>query len=291
MGQEAFFWTILSTLLGGIQLFFQKVVAEEKRPSALNGLFMYSLSGIAAFVILFTFYKLPSAWMLIAAFGLGAGALHGLGNFIRLEALGYIDSVIYFPINKVLGPLLVVFGGVMFYAEQLTAREYIGIALSLTVPLLLISAAEHHRQKDLRRGLIFVVLSTFFTSASVLLTKQGIIYDNDLFFIMGMSQIAGAISSGAILLKQRGATSSAVFHITKRDIELGLIAGVLGFFSWFTLLKALSLGLISLVYVIHAHYILIPIILSVWWYKDHINFRKAIAVVVSFLAITILYSP
>ena len=51
---------------------------------------------------------------------------------------------------------------------------------------------------------------------------------------------------------------------------------------------ALSTGLVSIVYIIQAHYILIPIVLSVWWYRDHINVRKFIAVVVSFFAITLL---
>jgi hypothetical protein len=40
--------------------------------------------------------------------------------------------------------------------------------------------------------------------------------------------------------------------------------------------------------VIHAHYILVPIILSIWWYGEHINTRKVAAVVLSFLAISLL---
>lgn len=285
-----FYWTITATVLAGIQLFFQKVVAQEKRDSAFNGLMMYGVSAIAIYVLLFVHHEFPSEWRIVALFALVGGALHGIGNFVRIEALKYVDSVIYFPINKMLGPLLVVIAGVLVMGDSLTLQQYIGIGLGLTVPLLLLSSAEHHRQNNLRQGLIFVVISTAFTAASVMFTKQATSYGMVVLFVLTMSQTAGAISSVAILVKQKDARRALGAHLDKRDIVLGLIAAIIGFFSAYTLIRALSTGLVSLVYVIHAHYILIPILLSVWWYGDHINLRKVAAIVVSFLAITLLYT-
>ncbi len=285
MDTVTFFWTLAATLLAGIQLFFQKVVAQEKRDSAFNGLMMYSISGVLAAVLLFVGQAVPTEWKLIALFGLLSGATHSLGNFIRIEGLKYIDSVIYFPINKVLGPVLVVFGGVLIFSESLSTQQYIGIVCSLTVPLLLISSIEHLRQNNLRYGIWFVVISTTLTSISILLTKRVIGLDLNVLFLLATTQIAGVVSSGALLVRKKRSLS----HLDRRDVLLGLVAGLLGFASYFALLKALSTGLISIVYVIQAHYILIPIILSVWWYKEHINMRKIIAVAVSFLAIGLLY--
>jgi len=290
MDQTTFYWTIAATVFGGIQLFFQKVVAQEKRDSAFNGLMMYGVSGVAVFIFLFAYYGIPDEWRIIGIFALAGGALHGLGNYIRIEALKYIDSVLYFPLNKVLGPLIVVVCGVVLLGDQLTTQEYVGIGTSFLVPLLLISSAEHQRQNNLRQGMIFVVLSTLFTSASILFTKQAVSYEAAVLFVLGIAQMAGAASSMAILLKQRGIQFANCPALDRRDIYLGLIAAVLGIFSTYTLITALSTGLVSLVYVIHAHYILIPIVLSVWWYKDHINLRKILAIAVSFLAIGLLYS-
>lgn len=290
MDSVTFLWTIAATVLAGIQLFFQKVIAEERRDSAFNGLMMYGVSAIMVFAVLFTHYGIPSEWRIIGVFALAGGALHGLGNYIRIEALKYIDSVLYFPINKVLGPLIVVISGVLLLGDPLTLREYVGIGTSFLVPLLLISSAEHHRQNDLQQGIKFTVLSTLFTATSILFMKQAVSYESAVLFVLGISQIAGAVSSVGILVKQRGTQFSNGAPLDKRDMQLGLIAAVLGVFSAYTLITALSTGLVSLVYVIHAHYILIPIILSVWWYKDHINLRKILAIVVSFLAISLLYS-
>lgn len=289
MDGTTFVWTVVATALGGIQLFFQKVVAEEKRDSAFNGLMMYGISGLMAVAVLFTMYDVPAQWTAIALFGLIAGVSHGIGNFIRIESLKYIDSLIFFPINKILGPLAAVIGGVWLFHDPLTFRAYIGIALSMTVPLLLISSAEHHRQTNLRKGLIFLLISTALTSASLLLTKQGLLYPGSIFFMLVISQVAGSISS-LIILFRRTNPSVILRVLAPRDLHLGLIAGVLGFLSTFTLFNALKTGYVSLVYVIHAHYILIPIILSVWWYKEHINARKVMAVAVSSLAITLLYN-
>lgn len=290
MDQATFVWTLTSTLFAGLALFMQKVVAEERRSSAFNGFVMYGISGVLAAVALFTLRELPSSWVLITLFGLAAGSIHGLGNFIRIESLKYIDSVLYFPLNKILGPLLVVMGGVIVFGDALTTMQYLGIGLSLTVPLLLVSSVEHQRQTNLMLGLKLLLASSILTACSLLLSKQGLLYGSAVLLILCTSQIAGTITSAGILLKQHGAGLSMFNHADRRDIYLGFLSALFNFVSAYGLYQALNTGLVSLVYVIQAHYILIPIILSVWWYKDHINFRKFGAVAVSFLAITMLYS-
>lgn len=283
-----FAWTIAATLFAGVQLFFQKVVAKQGHNSALNGAFMYGLSGIVILVIIILFHEVPEDIRLVALFGLLSGITHAIGNFMRIEALRFIDSVIFFPINKVLGPIIVVIGGVLWFGDSLILREYIGIALSVSVPILLVSAAEHHRQIDLRQGLIFLVVSTLLTSIGILFTKQGLLYDSALLYIMGFGQLFGALTSLILFFKERRVRSMPNFGVTVADIKFGAIAGILSFVSFYALLKAMSLGEISLVYVIHAHYILVPIILSIWWYHEHIDPRKVAAVVLSFFAIGLL---
>lgn len=287
MDSTIFAWTLAATVFGGIQLFISKIVAHERRDSAFNGMMMYGISGAIALTILLV-HPWPTEWLLVGFFGVASGAIHSIGNYVRIESLKYIDSVIYFPINKVLGPLLIVIAGIFWFADSLTLQQYIGIAFSLSVPLLLLSAVEHHRQRNLRLGVIFLITSTVLTSVSVLFAKEGLIRVTDVFFILGISQVAGTLFSASIMLKQKG-MRTMVAHIDRRDVLLGCITGLLGFFSSFTLFEAIGRGYLSLVYVIHAHYILIPIVLSVWWYGEHINVRKMIAIVISCLAIILLY--
>lgn len=290
MDQETFLWTLTSTILAGLALFVQKVVAEERRSSAFNGFLMYGLSGVFAAALLLTVRELPPGWVMIILFGFASGGVHGLGNFIRIESLKYIDSVLYFPLNKMLGPLLVVIGGVLIFSDSLTVTQYIGIGLSMTVPLLLVSSVEHMRQTNLRLGMKLLLWSTVLTASSLLIAKQGLLYGPAVLLMLCTSQIAGTVASAGVLIKQHGAGRAMFNHADRRDVQLGVLSALFGFTSAYCLYEALSTGLVSLVYVIQAHYILIPIILSVWWYKDHINLRKFGAVAVSFLAITMLYS-
>ncbi|HEY4517169.1 MAG TPA: EamA family transporter [Candidatus Paceibacterota bacterium] len=288
MDTTTLLWTLAATISAGAQVFISKIVAHEHRDAAFNGMMMYGISGAIAALILIA-HPWPHDWLLGALLGIFAGSIHSLGNYIRIESLKHIESVIYFPLNKLLGPLVVVVAAVVWFGDALTLREYIGIALSLTVPLFLISAGEHHRQKNLRFGLVLMVQSTILTSVSVLFSKEALVRTSDVLFIIGAAQLAGTLCSMAILSKQKG-VRTMVSHIDRRDISLGLITGILAFASTYTLFEALSTGLVSIVYVIQAHYILIPIVLAVWWYKEHMNIRKGIAIVVSLLAISVLYS-
>lgn len=288
MDTSTFAWAIAATILSGIQLFYQKVAAVQKRDSALNGMIMYGSSSVAALGASLFYFGLPLAWESVALIAAVSGGMHAVGNYMRIEALKYIDSVIYFPLNKVLGPIVVVIGGVWWFADPLTAKEYMGIALSLMVPVLLISAAEKHRQSDLALGMWLLVGSTVFTSVSMLVTKSGVDLDPTIFFMMGMSQVAGMLSSAGMYLRSGNPHATPLSKITRADIQLGLISGALGFVSFYALLHAFSTGFVSLVYVIHAHYILVPIVLSVWWYGEHIDVRKVVAIFVSFLAISLL---
>jgi drug/metabolite transporter (DMT)-like permease len=281
-------WTLAATVFAGIHLFLQKIVANEKRSSAFNGFFMYGISGAMALAVMFSISEIPDEWLTIGIFAVVAGVTHGIGNFIRIESLKYIDSVIYFPINKVLGPLIVLIGGIVFFKDSLTLLQYVGIAASISVPLLLVSSTEKHRQNNLRLGMIFLVVSTLLTAGSTIFTKQALADTSAVLFVLSIGQVAGTISSLVILLKQHGREFRKTLIVDFREVYLGVLGGVLAFFSSYSLLKALSLGLISIVYTIHAHYILVPIVLSIWWYGEHINMRKVAAVGLSFLAIALL---
>ena len=66
---------------------------------------------------------------------------------------------------------------------------------------------------------------------------------------------------------------------------LGFLLGIFMFgFLIFTLL-AFKDGLVSIVFTVQSLYILIPIILSIIIYKEHINTQKIIAIILSIVAI------
>lgn len=286
MDATTFVWTIAATILAGVQVFTSKIVAHNKGDSALNSVFTYGLSGLIVCIVWIMHPHVPADWVPVVVFGVLSGFVHGLGNVLRIDALTYIDSTVYFPLNKVLGPLFVVCCGVLLLGEHLTRGNVLGVFLSLLVPLLLISTSEHHRQNNLNRGLVYVVLSTLLTAGSMVMVKMGVVHDDSIIFMMLMSQIGGVSMSLVAFMWHRPLRT--ITHMDAFTLRLGIVTGIASFASYYAMLVALHTGLVSLVYTIHAHYILIPILLSVWWYKEHINVRKLAAVALSCITITLL---
>jgi drug/metabolite transporter (DMT)-like permease len=287
MSLEAALWTLAATFLAGFSAFVMKVIAREGRSSALNGTFMYAGAAIAALIAL-PFYSIPVSWQMVTLYAIIAGVIYAVGNYLRIESLRHIDSVIYFPLNKVLGPLLIIVASIIFLGESLTWLQVIGVALSVSVPLLLVHSSEKHRQSNLRLGLILLCASTAVIVVSTTFMKVGVTLDSSVFFFMAVSQVAGFFVSMGIHVRTHAEETHFASLSKRRDWELGILSAAISAVALYALLKAMSLGQLSIVYTIHAHYILIPIILSVWWYGEHINMRKFLAVVVSFLAIGLL---
>jgi drug/metabolite transporter (DMT)-like permease len=71
-------------------------------------------------------------------------------------------------------------------------------------------------------------------------------------------------------------------------VWLGTLAGIFQCLGFITLLYAFQSGPVSTTYAINSTYILIPIILSIWYYGEHWNARKVIAIALSIGAVVLL---
>jgi len=282
----AFLWALAATFAAGIQVFSQRIVAQHRRDSALNGVLGF---GIAAAITGFFFLlapEVPTHWKTIIGISFSAGIMLCFSSYYRIESLKNIDSVVYFPINKVLGPLIAVVVGLSFLHERVSLIQLLGIGFSILVPILLIPS-ERHRQNNLQKGLTFLCISTILAALTAPMQKVVTNLSSEVLFPLLAWQIAATIGSALLYLYlKRNDASRLIVH--KRDIELGLLNGILQFFSAYAFIKAVSLGQVSIFYVIHAHYILIPIVLSVLFFGDHINLKKVAAIAVSFCAIILL---
>ncbi|MFM2415054.1 MAG: hypothetical protein RI911_747, partial [Candidatus Parcubacteria bacterium] len=157
MDTTTFLWTMAATVFAGLHIFAGKVVAQKKLNAAWNNIITYSIAAPFFFLcFLLSDSVLPELWRQIIVFALFAGITYGISAYTRIEALKYIDTVIFFPLSKIGAPLLAVIGGILFFSETLTPLNTIGVLLSIFVPLLLIQKSEHTRQTNLRYGIILM---------------------------------------------------------------------------------------------------------------------------------------
>ena len=283
---------ILGALLAGISNFFFKVAASRGYHSELFTLYggLASVLAVGFLAVVSQYTLLQLNWFVVIM--LIAGGLASMGGIMKVYALRHIDSTIYFPLFKLLAPALAIVFGVIFFSESFSSIEWIGMLVGLTVPLLLITKSENGRQNNLVAGLFLVVLTALTSAIAAALNK--FVIDEGVSVLVGVFYASLGVLFGTIIVIsiKRGLWSvySHIRHDSDRILVLYasvralLISASMGF----VLYAYATGGSLAIVQTIHSLYILIPIILSILIYSEHWSIQKAIAIILSVLALVLL---
>ena len=286
-----FLAALVGALLAGVSNFFFKVAANNGYDAEvftlISGLVSVLAAGAFAVFVGATLLQLD----ILVFVMLAAGVLAASGSIMKVYALRHIDSTIYFPLFKLLAPGLAIVFGIVWFAESFVMQEWIGMALGLTVPLLLITKSENGRQNNLKAGLVFVLLTALASALAAALNK--FVIDAGISVVTGLFYASLGVFLGTIMtIVYKKGLWSTYRHITDGysapvfwygSIRALLICASLGF-----ILYAYQEGSLAIIQTIHSMYILIPIILSVILYSEHWNTQKALAVTFSIAALVLL---
>ena len=288
-------WFILAvgaSITAGFAAFTVKVVAKREYNSELyifNSAIGALLLSVLIAIAIFGFSNLHWFAILIAFIG---GALASFSQILKVYALRYIDTTIYFPLFKVISPLIAIIFGLMFFGEVFSAPEWAGLILGLLVPLLLITKAEHRRQNNLIRGLVLVLVTGVISAIVAGFNKYATGLSSDVFWLMASASLGVLLGSLAIIIHKKGLHN--LLETIKGESSRGLVAAsalraVFITVSFGLTLYSFSLGgPLGIVYTIHSLYILIPIVFSIIFYKEHWNLQKIGAIILSVVALALL---
>jgi uncharacterized membrane protein len=286
-----FIYAILSAITGGIYIFTTKVAVER----GYNGVVFNTIGSFVSAVILLSLTGFIAgyewlSWYALLFVALNA-VLYMIGNLVRYDALGCIDTAIFYPLYKTLSPILAIAAGVYLFSESFTQMEWVGLLFSLTVPLLLISSQEKSRQRNLSRGLFLLVVAAILATLSAVALKLGTQETTNMWMFSALAH-SGLVLVGTTLLLRKQSPKALLDSATKpKDSKYMFLMGIMGInhaFSFVFFMLALSQGTLALVYTIQSLYILIPIVLSVIFYNEHWNYRKIMAIVISIAALGLL---
>lgn len=281
-----------SALFAGLHTFSIKIAVERKFDTYLLSTISSFVSFGAGLVVLF----FTGGWPIpphIWAFGILGGVLFTAFSITRMEGMKFLDSAIFFPLYKVIGPALVATIGILLVHEKVAPLEVLGIILSCMVPLLLITKGEHVRQKNLKLGLLLMLISTTVSALSSVV--NALVVDGIPSYALPLALLANGFTGlFSLILFARRHPSGEAYHQARQRLSSGfwwlaIANGVVQITSSWMLFLAFAGGDMSLVYSVTAHYILIPVLLSVWIYKEHWNRQKAAALVISILALIFLH--
>jgi len=280
-----FLYACATIICSGIGSFLQKVSAKHDHNSKVVTILSFVVTLLVAPTIWYIHDTPVDGWQVaLFAGGLG-GVLYALSYVLRITNLRYIDTTIYFPLYKTLGPLLVLVIGLSYFKDNLTTFDYWGIGIGVLVPLILLSRSEKHRQQNLTKGLLLLLLTASITALAFATSKIGVDSGVNIWLFMSLQAIVGVTSAILYAVPKIKQEKLLNFSLHKKAIWIGLLLGLVDTLNIFFILMALTTGLVSVVYTVNSFYILIPIVLSVILYGEHMNMRKAVAIGLSIASV------
>lgn len=277
-------YALLSVVVCGSYNFAMKVVSNRNYNVSIINRYSYLISAFLWFIYFLSNYRNYEVWSIkfVILLSFLSSFLFSLSVFSRVKSMKNIDSVIFFPIYKTIWPIIVTTISILFFKEILTTREIIWIIIGVSVPLLLITKKEHSIQKNLLIWLIFILITAILTSwvSSVQKIVMSWEYNSPL-FVLFVSIFWTLFAYITFLLNR----SNNHTYNEKWVIKFSVLVWFLSFFWFFTFLKALDGWNLAVVYTINSFSILVPIILSIFFYKEHFNLRKALVILLSIISI------
>jgi drug/metabolite transporter (DMT)-like permease len=278
-------YAIISIFSAGLFSFGTKIATERNYNASLMSVYLYTFGAVIAGVVyLFSPNKeLIENMLVVTGWASLASVLFLLAIITRVKGMKYVDAVIFFPIHKTIGPVLVTISSLFYFSESLTAKEMIGILIGICVPILLITKTESKIQKNLKSGFVFIVTTSILTalvsSISKLISANGFSIDFYIFIFL-FSGIFSSLFSYKFIQKNDAEEE----YSTKGILFFSTILALFFFMANYAFVKALERGL-AIVFTINSFSILVPVILSVLFYKDHFSIKKAFIVVLSIISI------
>lgn len=278
-------WAIISAITSGLYNFGFKIITQKNYSTYYSTLWSYSVAAFLSFLFLawdkFSGFQNISL-LLLLFFGFGNILFFYLSVISRVKSMENIDNVIFYPLYKTFGPILVTFVSLFYFWETLTSYETLWIIVWIVVPLLLITKTESKRQKNLFLGLIFMLITSVFSAIAPIFVKLSNNAGFDTMTYIFVSFSIGIIFSyiGHTLEAKK---SSKHFN-TKWIRRFALIIWTLHFMTFYSYVKAFEWN-IAIAFTINSFAILIPIILSIIFYGEHFNLRKGIVIWLSILSL------
>ena len=263
-------------------------VASHKHynPSLVTGYWYVSAAIFSGIYLLFVDIKWDNFGVLFAISSIQV-IFYFFSTLTRMESMKNIDSVLFFPIFKTISPIFVTICGLLIFQESLSTKEIIWIIVGITVPLLLVTTREKKRQVNLKRGLIFLLYSSLLVLVSTLMIKWASELSLDIPLFVFISAIAWIFTSWLSykwFKKQHKKKWIDREYNTKNIYSFAALLGFFNVTSFYTFTKALE-GNLAVAFTINSFSILIPIILSIIFYKDHFDMKKAFVILLSIISI------
>ena len=284
-----FFYAILAALANGLQGFLNKTAIEKRNDPYLVTFFSASVSYILAGIMLFV--EKPKIgdlrWLMIL------GTIGGVGFYFvmisRLRALKYLPSSTVFTLFRsnilpILALILILYA---LFLESISLTKLLGVLLIVIAIFILSKGGEEKTSRaNFQLGLGLILLAALISA--ILYISQKIAVD-----ILSIN-----IHSFIFVINLEVAIISMIILGYKREVpnkmsslKNGALIGVYSYFSFLFFLMAIKRGNLSLIVPVNSSSFIIPILLSVYFYKEKLTSKKILAALLTLVGLLIIRLP
>jgi drug/metabolite transporter (DMT)-like permease len=281
--QNWFLLTLMALLLFGIQRFLYKVSAERNCNTAWTTF---------AFMGTVTIFSTLSFWALGQSvhnlrFLLLISLINSIsfvsGTIATIEALKYISTSVAYPLIRLNTAIVVIFS-IWYFGDRLSIFQITGIIIAITVILLLTRLDDGNRfpTKSPRRAMLLVAVALFSGAIAAISSKFAALEVNLLAFMA----ISYAMSMVVSLCLRKKLGSVGANHT--EALIIGFFIGLVNFGGFYSLLRALSSGPLSIIIPVTGMYFVISIILAFLFYREKLSALRVLAIVLTAFAIILM---
>lgn len=280
-----YLFAVVALLCMGTQRFFYKVSAERKCNTAWTTLaFMSTVAVMSSIVFLVrdeSVANLP--FLFFIAFVNSSAFL--VATVSHIEALKYAPAAVVYPIIR-LNIVVVVIFSILFFKDQLSIYQAIGVGLAIAVIFILTRQIEDKKSADQRsnRGLVFIFMALIAGVIATISSKFAAINTNKIAFMAVSYGISTIYAFGLRNKLQTDETSTNL----KEALFIGLAMGVINFAGYYSFLKAIFMGPLSIIVSIVGMHFVIAIILSALVFKEKLTSMKIIGILLTVFSVILM---
>ena len=277
--------SIVSLLLLGTQRFLYKVAAERNCSTTFTTAVFMGTVTLLSGTVFFCSGEEPGNLSILLSLGLANSVSFALSTLAHMEALKRLPATVTFSLTR-LSLVLVIIFSVVYFHEHLSAMQWLGVCLGLTVIVVL---TRGERTGGLpkgasRTGLLYVALCIVCGAVAAISSKMAAVSTSKSAF-MALSYLLG---TGFSLVLERKKGEQRTAGLPKEAIIIGTVMGVLNFLGFYALLTALSMGPLAIIAPLTGMHFVIAIVLSVVIYHEKLTARRVAGIVLTLLTVVLL---
>ena len=278
-------FAIIALFLMGMQRFLYKVSAERKCNTAWTTFSFMATVAILSSILFHVLEESVTSIQFLLFIALVNSAAFLLATVTHIEALKNIPASVAYPIIRLSAVFVVIFS-LLFFKDRPSFYQIIGILLAMVVIVLLTRDFGEETKSYGRRktGFICVFVALLAGAVAIISSKFAAMHTNKMAFI-AVSYIASTFF--ALGLRKRLQTEEANAN-PKDALLIGFVMGLINFAGYYSYLKALSTGPLSIITSITGMHFIIAIILSALIYKEKLTASRILGISLTVVSVILL---